>query len=71
MRRPSVKLVKTWDVAYDSELVQLATGDAEFSGDYWRLIDKVNRKTKYFYGETAWQDSRREASNLDFAAWGA
>lgn len=71
MSKPSIKLVKNWDVVYDSDLVQLATGSAEFYEDYWRLINKSNRKTSYYYGETAWQDSRRDASDLDFKARGA
>lgn len=69
MGKPSVSVVKDWYVAYDSDLVQLAVGTAEFPEDYWRLTNKATGKKKYFYGESAWSDSRREASDLDFGAW--
>jgi hypothetical protein len=68
MSKPSVSLVKDWYVAYDSDLVQLSVGTAVFDEDYWQLLNKATGKKKYFYGETAWSDSRREASDLD---WGA
>ena len=68
MAKPSVSLVKDWYVAYDSDLVQLSVGTAVFDEDYWQLLNKATGKKKYFYGETAWSDSRREASDLD---WGA
>lgn len=69
MAKPSVSLVKEWTVVYDSELVELATGSAVFSEDYWRMTNKTTRKVKYFYGEMAWADSQREASDVDFMAW--
>jgi hypothetical protein len=69
MAKPSVSLVKDWYVAYDSDLVQLSVGTAVFDEDYWQLLNKATGKKKYFYGELAWADSRREASDLDFGAW--
>lgn len=69
MAKPSVTKVKDWYVAYDSDLVQLSVGTAVFEQDYWRLLNKVTGKKKYFYGESAWSNSRREASDLDFGAW--
>jgi hypothetical protein len=69
MTRPSVKLVKSWEIVYDSDLVQLSTGDALFYSDYWKLLNKSSGKIKYFYGEAAYQNSRREAGDLDFSAW--
>jgi hypothetical protein len=68
MAKPSVSLVKDWEVAYRSDLVQLEVGSAVFHFDYWRLTNFKTGKKKYFYGETAWSDSRREASDLDFGA---
>jgi hypothetical protein len=44
-------------------------GTAEFPQDYWMLKNKTTNKKKYFYGETAWADSRREAGDIDFGAW--
>lgn len=67
MAKPSVSAVKVWRVAYDSDLVSVAVGSAQFNDDYWRIIDKTTGKKKYFYGEVAWQDAHREASDLD---WG-
>jgi hypothetical protein len=69
MRKPSISTVKEWEVVYDSDLVQLSVGTAVFDEDYWLLLDKATGKKKYFYGETAWSDSRRHASDLDFGAW--
>jgi len=69
MAKPSVSVVKSWDVVYDSDLVQLAVGTAEVPQDYWRMTNKKTGKKKYFYGESAWSNSRREASDLDFGAW--
>lgn len=71
MAKPSVSLVKSWEVIYDSEVVELATGTAVFAEDYWRMTNKESGKVKYFYGETAWSDSQREASDLDRGAWSA
>ncbi len=71
MSKPSVALVKDWDVDYTSDLVELAMGSAVFDADYWRMTNLATGKKKYYYGETAWSDSRREASDIDFGAWSA
>ena len=68
MGKPSVSLVKEWEVVYDSDLVSVSVGTAVFDEDYWQLLNKATGKKKYFYGETAWSDSRRHASDLDFGA---
>jgi hypothetical protein len=68
MAKPSVSLVKEWEVVYDSDLVSVSVGTAVFDEDYWLLLNKATGKKKYFYGETAWSDSRRHASDLDFGA---
>ncbi len=69
MAKPSITKVKNWDVVYDSDLVQVAVGTADFPQDYWMVKNKTTNKKKYYYGEMAWADSRREASDLDFGAW--
>jgi hypothetical protein len=69
MPKPSVSSVKHWEVVYDSDLVQVAVGTAVFHQDYWMLKNKITNKKKYFYGEMAWANSRREASDIDFGAW--
>jgi hypothetical protein len=71
MAKPSVTQVKDWYVAYDSATVQLAVGTAVVENDYWKVVNKVTGKKKYFYGEYAWADSRREASDIDFEAYSA
>lgn len=69
MAKPSVSLVKDWTVIYDSETVKLEVGTAVFAEDYWKMTNKTNGKVKYFYGEMAWADSQREASDLDWGAY--
>lgn len=69
MAKPSISLVKEWEVVYDSDLVELAVGTAVFDEDYWVVKNKETNKKQYFYGESAWSDSRRIASDLDFGAW--
>lgn len=68
MARPSVSSVAEWEVVYDSDLVRVEVGTAEFAEDYWKVIP-AGGKPKYFYGESAWMDARRTASDLDFGAW--
>jgi hypothetical protein len=69
MAKPSVTKVKNWEVVYDSDLVSVSVGTAEFYQDYWAVTNKATKKKKYYYGEMAWADSRREASDIDFGAW--
>jgi hypothetical protein len=66
MPRPSVKTVSNWFVTYKSELVEVACGEPEQA--FYRVVIKGQRP-KYFYGEMAWADSRRMASDADFGAW--
>jgi len=67
MAKPSVTAVKDWYVAYDSDTVQLEVGTAVFDEDYWKVVNKVTGQKKYFYGESAWSDSRREANDIEWA----
>lgn len=67
MAKPSVRAIQNWKVAYESDLIKVEAGDGEFPYDYWRITNKTTGKNKYFYGELAWQDAHREASDLD---WG-
>jgi hypothetical protein len=69
MARPSVSVVKDWQVVYSSAEVEVRVGSAVFQQDYWLVIDKKSKKKKYFYGEQAWGAARRLASDLDFGAW--
>jgi hypothetical protein len=65
MAKPSVSLVKEWEVIYESDEVRLEVGTAVFAEDYWKVIP-AGGKPKYFYGESAWSDSRRIAGDIDF-----
>lgn len=69
MGKPSVSAVKGWETVFDSDLVRVEAGTAEFSGDYWKVTPAGDRP-KYFYGESAWSDAQRCAADLDFSAWG-
>jgi hypothetical protein len=37
MAKPSIALVKEWEVVYDSDSVLVAVGTAVFHQDYWML----------------------------------
>jgi hypothetical protein len=41
-----------------------------FDADFWRVTNLITNKSKTYFGESAWMDARREASDLDFGAWG-
>lgn len=71
MAKPSVKLVRDWQVVYSSAEVEVGVGSAVFQQDYWYVLDKrvLGNKRKYFYGESAWSNARRIASDIDFGAW--
>lgn len=65
MARPSISMVKEWGVAYNSDLVVVESGTAVFNEDYWR-VTPGGQRPKYFYGESAWSDAQRMASDIDF-----
>lgn len=58
-----------WIVVYDSEEVQVLVTTIEFEEDSWRVRDNKTGHQTYFRGETAWQDARRFAADIDFGAW--
>jgi hypothetical protein len=52
------------------EVVAVGTANS-FDAEVWRVTDAKSNKAKVFWGETAWSDARRYASDLDFAVvWG-
>jgi hypothetical protein len=67
MAKPSVSLVKEWKVVYESDEVRVEAGTAVFREDYYKVIPTSGR-SKLFYGESAWSDAQRMASDLDFQA---
>jgi hypothetical protein len=66
MPKPAVSLVSDWELVFESDLVRVEVGTAEFPEDYWK-VTPAGERPKYFYGESAWSDSRRFASDLDFS----
>lgn len=68
MGKPSITTVKEWDTVYESELVTVYSGTAEFPEDYWKVVP-AGGKPEYFYGESAWMNARRVAADIDFGAW--
>lgn len=75
MAKPSITTVKNWYPVYHSELVKVEHGTVEYQGfeaDYYRVTPAkpTGVRTKAFFGETAWSDAQRYASDVDFQAWG-
>ena len=67
-RKPSVSLVSSWDITHIGEGSTIMNGTAVFEDDYAKVINTKTKKVTYFYGETAWSDAQRLASDLDFKA---
>jgi hypothetical protein len=64
MSKPSVKAVQDWYCQSYEEDVQVYSGRAVFDDDYFKVV--VKGKVKYFYGEQAWSDAERFASDAKF-----
>jgi hypothetical protein len=77
--------VKNLTVVYDSDLVTVERGDivttqSTYRAGAFRVRTKghleirggkyIPPKTRIFYGETAWSDAERFASDVDPKAWG-
>ena len=65
MAKPSVSLVKEWDIIEQNDVIQIAAGTAVFDYDYYR-VTPIKGRAKYFYGEMAYQDAYRIASDLEW-----
>lgn len=65
MKKPKVSEIKNWIqnpfISYSSVVIY----QAEENEDFFKVESK-GFKTKYFYGETAWQDAERYASDIYF-----
>lgn len=59
MAKPSVSLVKEWELVDETDTYKLYTGTAVFPEDYYKVV--TSKGTKLFYGETAWSDAERYA----------
>lgn len=65
-RKPSVTTVTDWTLVRENETARIEVGTAVFEDDYWKVTPNTGKPT-YFYGETAWMDAERYASDLEFA----
>lgn len=84
--RCTLSLVKNLHVVYDSDLVTVEQGDIvtsvgrRYVAGAYRVKTKghlvlrggtyVPPKSRVFYGESAWSDAERMASDVDVNAWG-
>lgn len=60
--KPSVSQVKKWE---ENEFIGNSVAKvfvADIDDDFYKVVG--GGKTKYFYGETAWQDAQRLASDI-------
>ena len=63
--KPKVSQVTKWvEVEFISNSVAKVFV-ADNYDDFWKVVG--GGKTKYFYGETAWQDAQRLAGDIYFA----
>jgi hypothetical protein len=66
MSKPSVSLVKVWDLEAETDAYTIHSGTAVFDGDYYK-VSTSNGKSKLFYGETAWSDAERYANDYEMS----
>ena len=62
--KPAVSQVKKW---VENEFISNSAAKvfvADIDEDFYKVVGAG--KTKYFYGETAWQDAQRLASDIYF-----
>jgi hypothetical protein len=64
MSKPTVSQVKKW---IENEFISNSVAKvyvADINDDFFKVVG--GKKAKYFYGETAWQDAQRFASDIYF-----
>jgi len=66
--RPKVSEVKDWYELFQSEKVGVHTAIDPLC-DFYK-VTAAGQRPKYFFGETAWMDAQRHASDIDFSAVG-
>jgi hypothetical protein len=66
MPKPSVALVKSWDLQDETDTYTIEVGTAVFADDYFKVTTS-NGKTKLFYGEMAWSDAERYAYDYEMS----
>jgi hypothetical protein len=65
-KKPKASEYKNWHEVYSSDKVEVFQNLDVY--DYYQL--KADGITKYFFGESAWMNVQRVASDYDFQAWG-
>lgn len=74
-KRPSVKQVSEWYRVYQNEIIDWTGASKSVLveqghpfPDFYRVTYRINdvKKSKLFYGETAWMDGERFVSDLGF-----
>jgi hypothetical protein len=77
-KRPSVKQVSRWDNLYEDtatdlcdRLIAVKVEEGYPFPDFYRVTYTIdnNKKSKLFYGETAWMDVNRFVYDLGFIRW--
>lgn len=65
LTKPKVSQVGHWNIVTElcNSIANVYTADID---DFFFKVSGKKVKTKYFYGETAWQDSQRYASDAYF-----
>ena len=65
LSKPKVSDVRHWDIVTElsNSIASVYTADID---DFFFKVTGKGVKTKYFYGEMAWQDSQRYASDAYF-----
>ena len=65
LTKPKVSEVKHWSIVIElsNSIASVYTADID---DFFFKVTGKGVRTKYFYGETAWQDSQRYASDVYF-----
>lgn len=64
MSKPSVALVKEWELQDETDNYSIYVGTAVFDDDYFKVVTS-DKKTKLFYGEMAWSDAERYAYDYE------
>lgn len=66
MSKPSVTLVKAWELEDSTDAYTIHSGTAVFEGDYYK-VSTSDGKSKLFYGEMAWSDAERYANDYEMS----
>jgi len=65
-RKPRVSEVGSWDRIFHNE--DISVYEASNFYDYYKTVTRA-KKTKYFFGETAWMSTQRFVLSLSLSAY--